>query len=266
MKTTNLAVWLVTLCSALAVRPLPIHAQQVTIDFEGFAAISFLGGSPVPESARLSNQLAAVYGAVFSSDGGAPYAAVVALGPGHATSGVNGFGSVTTDDILSYATPARIHFVVPSSPSSTATVDFVSLRGDLLTAFFGTVSLEAFDQGGTLLGSDTQIDSNPVILTVRHAGIHSIRITQETGSVAFDDLTFSTPAPAGKPRLTIEVSHLRACWNSETNKQYQVQYRSTLTTNAWVDLGEPIPGNGTTNCITESITDPRRFYRVCVLP
>ena len=266
MKTTNSTVWLVSLCSALAVSPSPMHAQQVTIDFEALAAMSFLGGSPVPESAKLSNQLAEVYGAVFCSDGGAPYVAVVELGPGHATSGVNGFGSVTTDDILSYATPTRVYFVVPSSPGTTGTVDFVSIRGDLRTASFGTVTLEAFDQGGTLLGSDIQIDFNPVTLTVRHVGIHSIRVTQETGSVAFDDLTFSTPAQAGKPRLTIEVSQVRICWDSVTNKQYQVQYRSALTTNAWVDLGVPFPGNGTTNCINESVTDPRRFYRVCLLP
>jgi hypothetical protein len=69
-----------------------------------------------------------------------------------------------------------------------------------------------------------------------------------------------------KPHLTIEVSPVRLCWDSNSNSTYQIQYRSELTTNEWADLGVPIAGNRTTNCITDAIVTPQRFYRVVVLP
>ncbi len=57
-------------------------------------------------------------------------------------------------------------------------------------------------------------------------------------------------------------------WQSLTNKSYQVQYQSALTTNAWTALGSPTPGNGTTNCIWDTVPpgEPQRFYRVIAVP
>jgi hypothetical protein len=81
--------------------------------------------------------------------------------------------------------------------------------------------------------------------------------------------TVSVVAVAAKPdspHLTIKVSQVELCWESEATHFYQIQYRSDLTTNEWVDLGAPIVGNGTTNCIPESATFERRFYRVVVQP
>jgi hypothetical protein len=68
------------------------------------------------------------------------------------------------------------------------------------------------------------------------------------------------------PKLTIEVSEFTLCWNSDLISMYQVQYRSDLTTNAWTNLGPPVQGNGSTNCITDRVAGPRRFYRVVALP
>ena len=94
-------------------------------------------------------------------------------------------------------------------------------------------------------------------------------------------LTFRTPILTGfgpviddvsvEPvvtHLAIRCSQMELCWNSVTNRNYQVQYRSSLTTNMWVDLGSPIGGNGTTNCITDAVTtgQPQRFYRIQELP
>jgi hypothetical protein len=50
--------------------------------------------------------------------------------------------------------------------------------------------------------------------------------------------------PDGGPTLTVQCSTVDVCWNSLTNYTYQVQYRSDLTTNQWVNLGQPIPGTG----------------------
>jgi len=70
------------------------------------------------------------------------------------------------------------------------------------------------------------------------------------------------------PTATVRVSEMEVCWNSAQNTTYQVQYRTVLDTNGWVNLGSPVPGNGSTNCITDKVLlgQPRRFYRVVSLP
>jgi len=70
------------------------------------------------------------------------------------------------------------------------------------------------------------------------------------------------------PVAAIRVSEVEVCWNSVSNRNYQVQYRSTLTTNVWTDLGSPVAGNGSSNCITDQVPlgRPERYYRVMTLP
>lgn len=64
--------------------------------------------------------------------------------------------------------------------------------------------------------------------------------------------------------LSIEVSAVRLCWNSVTNQNYQIQYRSGLTTNMWTNIGEPVAGTGSVICSEQpaSTTTEGRFYRV----
>jgi hypothetical protein len=67
--------------------------------------------------------------------------------------------------------------------------------------------------------------------------------------------------------MSIRVSQVEVCWTTRTNQPYQVQYSSELTTNLWTDLGAPIQGNGSTNCIFDPVLpgEPRRYYRVVTL-
>lgn len=52
-------------------------------------------------------------------------------------------------------------------------------------------------------------------------------------------------------------------WSSSLGTNYQVQWCTNLLMNNWYNLGEPIPGNGTTNFLFDSTrTNERRFYRV----
>ena len=67
------------------------------------------------------------------------------------------------------------------------------------------------------------------------------------------------------PPISIRVSHVDICWSSRTNTMYQVQYRSDLTTNIWVDVGAPIVGTGLVDCVTDPIAGPQKFYRVKVM-
>jgi hypothetical protein len=67
--------------------------------------------------------------------------------------------------------------------------------------------------------------------------------------------------------LSIQISAVELCWPARTNRLYQLQYRSGLTTDQWTDLGAPIAGNGGIRCATESTRGiPQRFYRVIELP
>ena len=72
----------------------------------------------------------------------------------------------------------------------------------------------------------------------------------------------------GVPVLNVRVSQLEVCWTSRSNRLYQVQYRSTLTTNIWTSLGASVQGNGSTNCINDPINigQPQRYYRIEELP
>ena len=61
---------------------------------------------------------------------------------------------------------------------------------------------------------------------------------------------------------SIAVACVDICWAGRTNRQYQVQYSSDLTTNTWVNFGSLLQGSGT-NCVTDSVrATEKRFYRV----
>jgi len=66
------------------------------------------------------------------------------------------------------------------------------------------------------------------------------------------------------PPISIRVSEVEVCWSGASNQTYRVQYRSSLTGNAWINLGPPVIGNDRTNCIADKILpdQEQRFYRV----
>jgi hypothetical protein len=55
-------------------------------------------------------------------------------------------------------------------------------------------------------------------------------------------------------------------WKSESNRYYQVQWRTNANTGAWSNLGSWVLGNGSTNYIFDSTRGTKiRFYRVQAL-
>lgn len=169
--------------------------SRVKIDFETVngATPGSISGS-VAAAGRLSDQLQPTYGVAFKSEE-KPYVALVKLGAGHATSGVNGIGSVNAADAMAYGT-MTITFTVPGNPAVAAITDFVSIRGDQ-TATSGTATLEAFDKQQVSLGRVTVADkAGGLKLELERAGIHSIVLTQVSNTIAYDDLEFSPLAPA----------------------------------------------------------------------
>jgi hypothetical protein len=128
------------------------------------------------------------------------------------------------------------------------------------------------------IGSFTPQTSYDFYLGRRPAGdgVHSMRgVIDEIAlySRALSPAEIQSIYQAGSsgkcPRLalTIEVAEVDVCWLSEVNKNYQLEYRSELTTNLWVSLGLPTAGDGLRKCVTDSVRQqPRRFYRIRELP
>lgn len=71
-----------------------------------------------------------------------------------------------------------------------------------------------------------------------------------------------------QPVASIEIGSVNVCWNSVSNRNYQIQFKSVLTTNQWVNLGSPVAGNGSRLCVPDSVQpgDTRRFYQVVTVP
>ncbi len=92
------------------------------------------------------------------------------------------------------------------------------------------------------------------------------------GFVSSDNTTWPALRPALHLALdgetSIRISQVEVCWASATNRLYLVQYKSELTTNAWLNLRGPIQTTGPKTCITDgvSVGEPRRIYRVVPLP
>jgi len=64
-------------------------------------------------------------------------------------------------------------------------------------------------------------------------------------------------------RMSIRISQVEICWTSRSNATYQLQYRSTLTTNEWVPLVDCIQATNFTTCYDDAILagQPQRYYR-----
>lgn len=66
-------------------------------------------------------------------------------------------------------------------------------------------------------------------------------------------------------RLRIRVSQVELSWESESNVNYMVEYRSSVTGGSWLPLDTNcVPGDGSIKNIYDSVLlgEPRRFYRL----
>lgn len=53
------------------------------------------------------------------------------------------------------------------------------------------------------------------------------------------------------------------CWNSKSNRLYQLEYRTQLGSDQWYPLGPPVLATGSQSCVLDSIRgNSNKFYRV----
>lgn len=188
-------------------------AGAASENFDGFTGVIWTGGVVAP-TAQISDDLASLTGAVFSTQGGSDFAAAVDLTTGfpgpHAPSTPNGVAGVSLAGTLTYALPIRIAFFDPSNPTLPATTDSVSIQGDLAGSG-GFAHLEAYDLNGILLVADSNFDNvsgGPGVMTVSATGIHFVLARSDDGTVAFDNLQFNDVVPAPQPVPALTTSGL----------------------------------------------------------
>lgn len=105
------------------------------------------------------------------------------------------------------------------------------------------------------------------------SGLEHMRLPTDyvdgTDSARIDNIVLLTAGEAGVPALTVRLvgnSDVEVCWLSQSCHDYQLQYRSLLTTNLWTNLGGIVQGSGTRHCYSEPVhQSPHRFYRIEVL-
>lgn len=105
--------------------------------------------------------------------------------------------------------------------------------------------------------------------TLAAAGQYSVVVTDPLGSITSQTATLTvipTPLPVFQSvRQTNDL--LQLTWSTVPRLNYQVQYRSSLKTGAWLNLGNPLTAtNSTLSAFDPIISGQICFYRILVGP
>jgi hypothetical protein len=121
------------------------------------------------------------------------------------------------------------------------------------------ICLQALPSGAGLIGQSVQwtpesADTNRTFLfTISATGGNDVIQRQFSVTVL------------SRPLLNI-FRAVEITWFAHTNKQYQVQWTSSMLSNNWTNLGSPIVGMGAETSVFDRVTDDSRFYQVEMLP
>jgi hypothetical protein len=121
------------------------------------------------------------------------------------------------------------------------------------------------------------VDPGPMALWWNYSVSNSADSLRIDGILSFDpggctDLanrfTHTNVVAVLMPAASVHVSEVEVCWDTVSNRTYQVQYRSTLTSNAWTNLGPTQKGDGSNKCVADRVLrgQPQRYYRILTLP
>lgn len=201
----------------------PLCADPVVVDFQNFEGMDILaigaspGVTPIPEPARLFDQLLPSHGLIFTS--GSPYASVIYYERYGCIPGGKGIQGSTPDGLWSFSSlhPIVINFFKPGDTSVPAVTDFVSIQGD----YCGNgeeITVQAYDINGSLLTSCPGPDNGTVLaVSSPTKATHEVwllgHLSMTDEGVVWDNLTFNTPVPVNTPPvgvltpapLTIEI-------------------------------------------------------------
>jgi hypothetical protein len=121
------------------------------------------------------------------------------------------------------------------------------------------------------------VDPGPMALSWNYSVSNSADALRIDGILSFDpggctdlpnQFRHTNVVAVLMPTAAVRVSEVEVCWDTVFNRTYQVQYRSTLTSNAWTNLGPTHKGDGSNNCVADKVLpgQPQRYYRILTLP
>ena len=88
--------------------------------------------------------------------------------------------------------------------------------------------------------------------------------------IYLDDVSVAIPETQSAPTflgVTNVSGLLQFSWSAAVGRAYQIQYKTDLAGDTWADLGSSVTATNSTMAGSDSIaTNPRRFYRVVLLP
>jgi hypothetical protein len=180
-------------------------------------------------------------------------------------------------------TTTTLRFVDPANQTVAATTTYFQFDNPGLVSssgFYGGLNAVAKDLDRNVVATASIPYVGPFqgrttfTTTMQSSEIHSVEFTYvrnpwAQGLVPIDNIRFGDVTPALFMNIRrVGGSEIEVCWNSRSNRMYQIQYRSDLTTNLWTDLLPPIPGSGSTNCVSDGIPlgEHQQFFRVVEQP
>jgi len=190
----------------------------VLLDFEsplpsGLSAISFTQGTNVPGSARVTDQY-------ISTGVRVSGAALVALGLGHAASGVNGLAGVDANNRVDYSVPVSFDLFAPRDPAIPATTDYFAYSPDLAGSSNNNITISAYALDGTLLGEAKYVETGSFSpgspLSISNIGqFHRVTVLQtlfdvSSGGIGIDLVRFGDISPVPEPNTLVLMLALGA--------------------------------------------------------
>jgi hypothetical protein len=136
---------------------------------------------------------------------------------------------------------------------------------------FLVISDSSGNSGATVFAPAPNVEFSEFTFTFRaQSASTTLSFTdQGTGDLPSSDgiLDNVRVIPIPPPAVSVRVSQLELCWETEPTNWYQLQYESTLTANQWVPFFTNwVVGDGNRFCTNDTLLrdSVQRFYRVAM--
>lgn len=166
---------------------------------------------------------------------------------------LSGFGYIPSSDPLT-------NIVLSGQPFGLLQIGWRNNSGTLGTSsghnFYSTNGLDTWLSG--VVTATAPVGATMISVYVMELGFGAGSL----GSIFWDDISvadLNAPITTNFYLMTIAQGN-QVCWSTQTNAVYQAQSSPNNVT--WTSVGDPIPGDGGTNCTFDAIGLSKRFYRV----
>jgi uncharacterized repeat protein (TIGR03803 family) len=119
--------------------------------------------------------------------------------------------------------------------------------------------------GGVISGSAARILSLTNILAA-NAGAYSVIVSNSLGSITSASAQLTLVSPPVFQTISPSNHIVSLTWSTAAGQTHQLQYKASLTSANWTNLGGPLTATGDTLTATDAIAaNSQRFYRVILL-